>query len=283
VTAPTAISGRRGLTSIAVTSGKGGVGKTNVVVNLAVALARLRNRVAILDADFGLGNVDVLLGLAPSAHLGHLLSGEKTLRDITVPGPLGVHIIPASSGLRELTMLNDTQWQRLSGAVDELRSDFDFLLIDTGAGISSNVIDMVSGAERVLLVTSYEPAALVDAYAMIKVLVTCGSRQQIGVLVNGARDGAEANLVFRQLDIAATHFLQRHLEYYGFVPYDDAVRDSILLQRPVVDHLPQSAASRSFRILASRITNLAPLGGPGLRLVRKPETPTIATEEPRCA
>jgi flagellar biosynthesis protein FlhG len=103
------------------------------------------------------------------------------------------------------------------------------------------------------------------------------------VLVNGARDGAEANLVFRQLDIAATHFLQRHLEYYGFVPYDDAVRDSILLQRPVVDHLPQSAASRSFRILASRITNLAPLGGPGLRLVRKPETPTIATEEPRCA
>jgi flagellar biosynthesis protein FlhG len=270
----TAGTGRRlGAVTIAVTSGKGGVGKTSVVVNLAVALARLRNRVAILDADFGLGNVDVLLGLAPTAHLGHLLAGEKSIHDIMVPGPLGVQIIPASSGLRELTALTPTQWQRLTKGLETVCSEVDFLLIDTAAGISDNVIELLISSQRVLVVTSMEPSAVVDAYALIKVLTVADARKEIAVLVNATRDSEEAELVFRQLDVAATRFLQRRLHYYGFVTQDPAVREAILVQRPIVDHRPQSPASRCFRILASRIAGLSPTGGPGLRIVRPPEDP----------
>src|SRR5581483_5129664 len=146
-----------GMVTLAITSGKGGVGKTNVVVNLAVSLARLRHRVVVLDADFGLGNVDVLLGLAPDAHLGHVLSGDKSMREVMVEGPEGIRIIPASSGLRELTGLTPTHWDRLASGLHSLGDDFDFLLIDTAAGIADNVIDLLETTDRVLIVTSPEP------------------------------------------------------------------------------------------------------------------------------
>ncbi len=272
--------------TLAVTSGKGGVGKTNVVVNLAVSLARLHNRVGILDADFGLGNVDVLLGLAPPFHLGHLLSGEKDIHEIVVEGPHGIRIIPASSGLRELTALTPRQWDRLVTGLTELGRSLDFLLIDTGAGISSNVLDVLGGSERVMVVTSQEPTAIVDAYAMIKILTTAHPGKEIGLLINGVTDEDEAEVVFRQLDIAATRFLHRRLKSFGFVPHDAAVRESILMQRAVVAHAPQAPASKSFRLLASRVAALAPLGGPGLRLVPKPDAlrATLAEmEAPQCA
>ena len=276
---------RRRAVSLAVTSGKGGVGKTNVVVNLAVSLARLRNRVAILDADFGLGNVDVLLGLTPANHLGHLLAGDKDIDDILVEGPHGVRIIPASSGLRELTSLSPRQWQRLNDGLAHLSQNLDFLLIDTGAGISNNVVDMLTGADRVMVVTSLEPTAVVDAYAMIKILTGCNPAKELGLLVNGARDQAEADLVFRQLDVAATRFLHRRLHAYGYVPHDPAVREAVLLQRAVVTHAPQSSSSQSFRRLATRVASMAPLGGPGLRLV--PRTAAVGAgsglEAPQCA
>jgi flagellar biosynthesis protein FlhG len=284
--ARTAAAGPRRAVSLAVTSGKGGVGKTNVVVNLAVALARLRNRVVILDADFGLGNVDVLLGLTPASHLGHLLAGDKEMQDILVEGPLGIRIIPASSGLRELTALSARQWQRLNDGLACLGESTDFLLIDTGAGISNNVIDMITGADRVMVVTSLEPTAVVDAYAMVKILTACNPAKELGLLVNGARDQAEADLVFRQLDVAATRFLHRRLHPYGFVPHDLAVREAVLLQRAVVTHAPQSSSSQSFRRLASRVASMAPLGGPGLRLVPRTNAARAAAsglEAPQCA
>jgi len=258
---------QRGAVTIAVTSGKGGVGKTSVVVNLAVALARLRHRVAILDADFGLGNVDVLLGLAPQWHLGHVLAGEKEIEDILVTGPFGVQIIPASSGLRELAALTDRQWVRLAEGLQRVCDTVDFLLIDTAAGVSNNVVQLLMGAQRVVVVTSLEPSAMVDAYAMIKIITAADSRKEIAVLVNGARDADEGDLVYRQLDVAATRFLHRGLRYCGHVPYDPAVREAVLMQRPIVDHRPQSPAGRSFRILATRIASLDPGGGTGLRLV----------------
>jgi flagellar biosynthesis protein FlhG len=272
--------------TLAVTSGKGGVGKTNVVVNLAVALARLRNRVAILDADFGLGNVDVLLGLTPPSHLGHLLVGDQDIEDIVVEGPQGVRIVPASSGLRELTALSPRQWERLHHGLQQLAQTVDFLLVDTGAGISNNVIDVLDGADRVMVVTSLEPTSVVDAYAMVKILTSANPAKEVGLLVNGARDQAEADLVFRQLDIAATRFLHRRLQAYGWVPSDPAVRDAVLLQRPVVIHAPNAPASQSFRRLANRIGTMAPLGGPGLRLILRAD-PARATrtglEAPQCA
>jgi len=253
--------------TIAVTSGKGGVGKTSVVVNLAVALARLRNRVAVLDADFGLGNVDVLLGLAPTGHVGHLLTGEKTLTEIALPGPVGIRIVPASSGLQDLTALTARQWQRLADALETVCRESDYLLIDTAAGISDNVIALLVGAQRVLVVTSLEPSAIVDAYALIKIVSHADPHKEIAVVVNGARDHEEADLVFRQLEVAATRFLKRHLVYYGHIVHDPAVREAVLEQRAVVDHRPQSPASRCYRVLASRVAGLTPGGGPGLRRV----------------
>jgi flagellar biosynthesis protein FlhG len=259
------VEGSDGATVIAVTSGKGGVGKTNVVVNLAVALARLGHRVGILDADFGLGNVDVLLGLTPESHVGHLLAGEKALADIVLRGPLGVQIVPASSGLQSLTALTRAQRVRLNDALDALRADLDFLLIDTASGISNNVMEMLDLAARVVIVTSLEPCAVVDAYATAKILSVNAPDKEIGVVVNSVRDGDEAALAFKQLDTAASRFLGRRLRYYGYIAADPAVREAVVVQRAIVDHLPQSPASRCFRILASRIAGLGPATG-GLRL-----------------
>src|SRR5262245_56186042 len=154
-------------TIITITSGKGGVGKTNVVINLAVSLARLGHKVGVVDADFGLGNIDVMLGIAPPYHLGHFLSGEKTFDEITVDGPLGIKVIPAGSGIQSLTALGADQWKRFSGLLRRISRQFDFLLLDTAAGISNNVIELLLLAERVVVVTSFEPAAVVDAYAVI--------------------------------------------------------------------------------------------------------------------
>lgn len=261
---------------VAVTSGKGGVGKTSVVVNLAASLARLDRRVAILDGDFALGSVDVLLGLAPRWHLGHLLDGQKELDEIIVQGPSLIHIVPASSGLRELTALSAVQWRRLEQSLDALAASYDCLLIDTAAGISNNVVELLGISDRVLVVTSAEPSALVDAYALIKVLAAAGPEREIGVLVNYARDAAEGRLVFEQLDEAAARFLGRRLTAYGTVPHDAAVRDAILGQRTLADYCPRSPAARAFTALAAR---MAALKGsePKLRLV--PPAPAACRPE----
>jgi flagellar biosynthesis protein FlhG len=248
-------------TIITVTSGKGGVGKTNVVINLAIALARLGHRVGVLDADFGLGNIDVLLGLTPPFHLGHLLNGERTLEEIIIEGPLGIRIIPAGSGIRSLTALNADQWNEVAVVIRRIGADLDYLFLDTAAGVSDNVVELMRLAERVIVVTSFEPAAVVDAYAVVKILTATAPDKEIGLIVNAARDGDEASLVFRQLDVASTRFLNRSLRFYGFVVDDDAVREAVLGQRPIVDHLPQAPASRCFRIVASRLAGLTSGGG----------------------
>jgi flagellar biosynthesis protein FlhG len=260
---------------IAITSGKGGVGKTNVVINLASALARRGFKVGILDADFGLGNIDVMLGLTPEWHLGHVLGGERTLAEIVVEGPLGIRIVPAASGVRALTALTRPQWTRLASTIRDVSADLDFLLIDTAAGISDNVVELVHLADRAIVVTSFDPAAIVDAYAMIKVLTSERPKADVGVVVSTVRDDDEASLVFRQLDMASTKFLNRSLRYYGAIVGDPAVRESVLAQRPVVDHVPQSRASRCFRILASRLVGTSG-GGSNLKLVRRAE-PTVST------
>ena len=266
---------------IAVASGKGGVGKTNVAVNLSVALARLGHRVGLIDADFGLGNVDVLLGLAPEHHIGHLLAGEASLDDLLLPGPAGVQIVPAGSGLRALTSLTPAQRAVLADAFERLCASVDFLLIDTPSGISDNVIDTMLLAGRVMIVTSVEPAAIVDAYATIKVLSSASPTTEIGIVVNNVRSGDEASLAYRQLDIAANRFLNRALRFYGFVLEDRAVRDAVLVQRSIVDHMPQSDAGRCFRILAARVAGLAPVASPGPLLT--PRSAIRPVEVPPCA
>ena len=269
-------------TVLAVTSGKGGVGKTSVSVNVALSLARLGYRVGLIDADFGLGNIDVLLGLTPDSHIGHLLAGQKTLAEIVIRGPLGVEVVPASSGLQSITAMTFEQRSVLHHALQTLAARLDFLVIDTAAGISDNVVETLRLAERVALVTSLEPSAVVDAYATAKILTQTSPSTEIGVIVNLVRDGGEAALAFKQLDVAATRFLGRRLRYYGYVAEDRAVRDSVIVQRAVVDHLPHAAASRCFRILASRLAGLG-RGPGGLRLAVGSSVPTGPTEVSRCA
>lgn len=272
---------------LAITSGKGGVGKTSLTVNVAAALARSGHRVGILDADLGLGNVDVMLGLTPGAHLGDVLGGDKTLSEIVVHAPGDIQVIPAGSGIRALTSLNEPQWRRLAEVVAEASAQLDFLLVDTAPGISDHVIGLTALTDRVLVVTSYEPTAIVDAYAVIKLLSSAHPQREIGVVVNAARDAEQGELVFRQLSAAATRFLGVKLRYYGFIVRDSTVAESVLDQRPVVSRVPDAPASRCFRHLAMRLTNWSP---------RRPRalTPALALppfsseeferlEAPRCA
>jgi len=275
---------------VAITSGKGGVGKTSLTVNLAASLARFGHRVGILDADLGLGNVDVMLGLTPGSHLGAVVAGEQTLDDITVEGPDGVRVIPAGSGIRALTSLTPVQWARLADAVVAVTADLDFLLVDTAPGIDDTVLDLARLADRVIVVTSYEPTAMVDAYAMVKLLLAGGPETEIGVVVNAARNAKEGQVVFQQLDAAAKRFLGRGLRYYGFIARDPNVGEAVLDQRPLVSQRPDSAASRCFRTLALRVANW-PTRGPAASAARPTPVPPPPSalvdferlEAPRCA
>jgi flagellar biosynthesis protein FlhG len=272
-------------TRIAVTSGKGGVGKTSLTINLAVSMARLGHRVGILDADFALGNIDVLLGLTPEHHLGAVLDGVKRVEDVVLEGPSGVRVIPAGSGVRELTALDDVRWSRLRDAMRDVCATLDFLLIDTATGISDNVLDVVHLADYVLVLTSYDPAAVVDAYAMIK-LITVGNRQkEIGVVVNSASDAEQGTVVFRQISLAADRFLNRQLRYDGHVVEDRSVRDAGLAQSPLVGADHAGPAGRCIRRLACRLVASRPSGAgpwPGpVGVVSGPAAATVGA--PPCA
>jgi flagellar biosynthesis protein FlhG len=266
---------------LAVTSGKGGVGKTSLAINVSVALSLLRHRVAVIDGDFGLGNVDVMLGLTPQAHIGHVLSGARSLPEVLIEGPRGLQVLPSGSGVQPLTALSPVQRERFNDALEQARSSFDFIVIDTAPGIADNVIEMLRVAHHVLLVTSMDPAALVDAYALAKVLWRTSARADIGLVVNGVRDSAEGRLAFRQIDRAAARFLGHHLRYLGYVARDPAVRDAMLNQAALVDHQPQSPASRCFRLLANRLSTLG-AGPGGVRLVPAAGPSGRATEVTQC-
>ncbi len=238
---------------LSVSSGKGGVGKTTVVANLAVALAQAGRRVVVLDADLGLGNLDVLLGLVPRWTLQHVLSGAKTLSEIMLEGPAGIRIIPAGSGIPSLTRLSGDQRLALHTAMEPLAGSMDVLLIDTAAGISSNVTFFAAAAQEILVVISSDPASLTDAYALIKILSTQHRERRFRVLVNMARHAAEAVHVFRKLDVAADRFLTVSVDYVGWIPIDDYVPLAVSQQRAVLDRYPQAPSSRAFVRLAQQI------------------------------
>jgi len=275
-------------TRIAVTSGKGGVGKTSLTINLAVAMARLGHRVGILDADFALGNIDVMLGLTPEEHLGSVLDGQRHVHEVTIDGPSGVRIIPAGSGVRALAALDDERWMRLVSAIDEAGRELDFLFFDTASGISDNVLDLIRLADYALVITSYDPAAVVDAYAVIKLISAADSAKPIGVVVNSARDSEEGGLVFRQISLAADRFLGRSIRYDGHVLEDRQVKESVFAQLPLLLGSDVAGPATScIRRVASRLTAARPNGSggpwPAPPSLTGRLSPAATMETPRCA
>ena len=243
---------------IAVTSGKGGVGKSNIVANLGFVLSRLGKKVLILDADLGLGNLDVLLGLAPKYNLSHAIAGEKTISEIVIEGPGNIKILPAPSGIQELSDLTDDQKTRMFTALDSLIDSVDFFFIDTGAGISSNVMHFNSSAPEIMVVASPEPTSITDAYALMKVLSLDYSRKCFKLVVNMARNPKEAMEVYKQLDLVADRFLDIKIEYMGHVLFDENIRRGVRLQKVVSEINPDTKASRCFASLAKEIFESRP-------------------------
>ena len=237
-----------------VTSGKGGVGKTNLAANLAYSLSGLGRRVVLLDADLGLANVDIVLGLTPEHNLFHLFHGDVSLDRILFETPYGFRILPAASGVSEMLSLDAGQKLELLDAMDYLEDRTDFLIVDTGAGINDNVLYFNLAAQERLVVVTPEPTSLTDAYALIKVLKLHHGVQHFKVLFNFTPDQRTAKEIFSRLWTACDHFLTDvSLDLVGFIPQDKAVRTAVANQVPFCRHLPDSPASRAVREVAEII------------------------------
>lgn len=239
---------------ISVTSGKGGVGKTNIVGNLAISLRRRGKKVLVLDGDLGLANIDIIFGLSPSYNIKHVVNGEKSLSEVLVKGPEDIQIIPAGSGVQELVHLTQGQKLNLLNEFDALEEEFDILLIDTGAGISSNVMYFSIAADERIVVATAEPTSITDAYALIKVMYTKHGTNSFKLLVNMVDHEEEARSVFENLSNAIVRFLKGiSLEYVGFIPRDAKLEKAVREQSTVLTRYPESNASQGFSELAGRL------------------------------
>lgn len=240
---------------IAVASGKGGVGKTNLSANLAICLAAQGRRVTLFDADMGLANLDLVMNIHSRYNLAHLLSGQKSIEEIICSGPCGVDVVCGANGLEQLADLTQFQRERLVSELEKLYETSDVIIIDTGAGIQKTVVSFCLSANSVMVVTTSEPTAITDAYAMIKVLSANKYQGRINLVVNMAASVAEGKKVYRQISSVATKFLQQPVYDGGVVLKDDAVSASIKARKPVVLGYPRSKASRAIMMMASRFSS----------------------------
>ncbi len=240
---------------IAVTSGKGGVGKSNITVNLAVSLAQEGQNVMVMDADLGLANIDVLLGINPDYNLSHVVSGECTLEETIVEGPAGIKIIPASSGTRSMADLTPAENAGIIRAFSELTTPVDTLLIDTAAGLHDSVVSYVRAAREVILVVCDEPASITDAYAMIKVMNRDFDVQRFHVLANMARSIHQGRELYMKLSRVADMYLDVTLDFIGSVPYDDYLKKAVQKQQCVIETHPRSPSAMALRKIAQKTLN----------------------------
>ncbi|MBS1809352.1 MAG: MinD/ParA family protein [Acidobacteria bacterium] len=246
-------TGTRLAQTIAVASGKGGVGKSNVAVNVALELAALGHYVTLLDADMALANADVLLGLTPKYHLGHVLTGQRTLPEVEIEVTDRLRLIPGGSGVAELASLTLDQHSRLIAELRAIEVGSDYMIIDTAAGIAGNVIGILKAVAEAIIVTTPDPTALVDAYATIKLMHQAAPDTRIRIVVNDVVEVGDAERVFKQLRTTTARFLNRDIEHLGSIPHDAELIDAVREQRPVVEYAPETPASRALRQIARHL------------------------------
>ena len=240
--------------TIAITSGKGGVGKSSLAVSLAIALARNNKTVTLLDADLGLANVNVILGIIPKFNLYHVIKGKKSLKDIVIEVPEGIKIIAGASGFHQLANLDIKQRKDFMDELAEMDGD-DFMIIDTGAGVSQNVLSFVTSADEIIVVTTPEPTAITDAYGIIKSIASQTSEKTIKLLVNRCQSVAEGKHVAQRITNIAGQFLNIKVENLGFIFDDPTVGKSVRNQKPFIVGFPKSRASVCVGMIADRLIN----------------------------
>lgn len=240
---------------IAITSGKGGVGKTNITLNLAISLARLNKRVCVFDADLGLANINILLGVNPEFDIQHVISGEKEITDIIMHTPEGIQIIPGGSGIQQLSDINKGQLKQLIRSFEKLVKNLDYLFIDTSAGIATNVLSFVMAAQESIVVVTKEPTSLTDAYALIKVVSGMGHKKKINILVNMVNSPEFATKIFQKLFQVCKKHLNIELSYSGSVLMDLNITNAVCQQKPVLTLYPKTSSSKDFAALAYLINN----------------------------
>ena len=248
---------RRHCRAIAVAGGKGGVGKSTVAVNLGMSLSMAGHDVMLLDADMGLANVDVMLGLTPSRHIGHLLDGHCTLEELLLPAPRGLRVVPAGSGTRRLAQLNNGEHAAIIRAFDELARPPEYLLVDTAAGLSDNVTMFAAAAAEVILVVCDEPASLTDAYGLTKVLNRDFGVRRIRMVANMVRNEGDARALHQKLARVSDRFLDVVIDFGGWVPHDERLRQAIRRQCAVVDLWPSCQSALAFKKMAGAVDKWA--------------------------
>lgn len=242
---------------VAVTSGKGGVGKTNLALNLSITMAELGTKVILFDADMGMANVDIILGLSPKYNLYHVIRREKEIKDVVMTGPRGVKLIPGGSGIFELANLSESDLKSVIMELSKLDGDSEYMLIDTGAGISNNVLSFLVAADDIIVVTTPEPTSLTDAYGIIKAASGRSPASHIFVIVNRVDSEAEGILVGQKLKSVADRFLGVQVDVLGYVLEDRAVEEAVMRQEPFVLSYPYSPASKNVTVIARKICDLA--------------------------
>lgn len=238
---------------ITITSGKGGVGKTNMTVNLGIALSRMGLKVVILDVDFGLANIDVLFGVVPKHTLVDLIRDERNIFEVLTNGPENVKFLSGGSGVEELVRLDNRQLKRFVGNIALLDKLYDVILIDTGAGLSRNVMNFIMAADEVLLVTTPEPTAITDAYALVKMVSRRDVKKPIRILVNKAESAREADDIITKLTTVSEKFLSLKLCKLGYILYDESVVRAVKQQKPFLIGFPKSQASRQVADVAAML------------------------------
>ncbi len=243
---------------IAVTSGKGGVGKTNIITNIAYLLAKSGNKVLLMDADLGLGNIDILLGLSPKFNISHLLKGEKTIDQIIVSGPGGIKIIPAASGIQKTTDINDYEKNILIEQLTNLQDNFDYFMIDTGAGIAKNVTYFCTAAQEIIVIATPEPTSITDAYALMKVLYKEYKEKRFNLIINNSKSKNESMQVFKTLSLVVDKYLgvDVSLNYLGYIPSDPNFPMAVKKQKLLLELQPNSPTYSSINDIVNKINNI---------------------------